>query len=327
MFRIGYRTIKTAIGTPIAIFIAQSLGLINYVSAGIITILCIQPTKKKSLQASWERLVACMTAMLYSIVIFETIGYHPVAIGLLLLFFIPTAVMLKVQSGIVTSSVIILHFYSAGNFSIALLKNEFGLILIGIGVALLMNLYMPSLENKLDEYQMEIEKNFKIIFKEITYYLRNKDSDWDGNEITETARLLEKAKRLASVDTENRYGTTVDNHYFQYFRMREKQFEIIERVLPILASLSNYVEQGDMIADFIEEVGENIQLKNQSRIFLTKLTKMKTEFERMELPRTRKEFEVRADLLHFVKEMEQYFIIKSTFHQLKKNENGKSNAN
>lgn len=327
MFRIGYRTAKTAIGTPIAIFIAQTSGLFNFVSAGIITILCIQPTKKKSLRASWERLVACIVAMFYSIVIFEVLGYHPIAIGVLLLFFIPTTVMLKVQSGIVTSSVIILHFYSAGTFTFALLKNELALIMIGIGVALLMNLYMPSLDRKLEEYQAEIENNFTIIFNEITYYLRNKDSEWSGKEITETARLLEKAKRLASIDTENRYALTGDNHYLRYFRMREKQFDIIERVLPILASLYKYVEQGDMIADFIEEVGKNIQEKDQSDIFLQKLSEMKAEFEEMALPKTRQEFEVRADLLHFVKEMERYFIIKGDFHQKMKHENSSRNAN
>ena len=46
-FSIGYRTIKTAVGTAIAIFIAQQFGLDNFASAGILTILCIQVTKKR----------------------------------------------------------------------------------------------------------------------------------------------------------------------------------------------------------------------------------------------------------------------------------------
>src|SRR5690242_18241199 len=43
-FRIGYRTTKTAIGVAISILLAQQLGLHNFASAGIITILCIQIT-------------------------------------------------------------------------------------------------------------------------------------------------------------------------------------------------------------------------------------------------------------------------------------------
>lgn len=47
MIKIGYRTAKTAIGTALSISIAQWLGLHNFASAGIITLLCIQVTKKK----------------------------------------------------------------------------------------------------------------------------------------------------------------------------------------------------------------------------------------------------------------------------------------
>ena len=177
-FRIGYRTLKTAVGTAVAIMIAQIAGLENFVSAGILTILCIQVTKKKSLRTSWDRFFACVLAMPFSAVFFEGIAYHPAVIGLLLLFFIPTVVMLKASDGVVTSSVIILHIYSAGQVTKELLLNEFGIILIGIGVALLMNLYMPSLDKKLEAFQQKIEGNFKKIFEEIVCYLRTNQSDW-----------------------------------------------------------------------------------------------------------------------------------------------------
>lgn len=65
-YRIGYRTIKTAVGTSISIMIAQMLQLDNFVSAGILTILCIKVTKKKSLRASWDRFFACLLAMAFS---------------------------------------------------------------------------------------------------------------------------------------------------------------------------------------------------------------------------------------------------------------------
>ena len=94
MFKIGYRTLKTALGTTLAIVLAQILGLENFASAGIITILCIKATKKKSVQASVSRIIACLIAMGYSTLLFEIFGYHAVTIGLILLFFIPTTVKL-----------------------------------------------------------------------------------------------------------------------------------------------------------------------------------------------------------------------------------------
>ncbi|MBY0122471.1 aromatic acid exporter family protein [Bacillus sp. S/N-304-OC-R1] len=314
-FRIGYRTIKTAIGTTAAIILAQIFGFHNFASAGIITILCIKPTKKMSLQASLDRFFACLLAIILSAVIFEGIAYHPLMIGLLLLFFIPTTVMLKISDGIVTSSVIILHIYSAGQVTAEIILNELGIITIGIGVALIANLFMPSLDQKLGEYQMQIEENFKRIFEEIVIYLRVNESNWDGLEITETARLIEEAEALSYRDVENHFLRN-ENIFYHYFKMREKQFEIIERVLPIVTSISYTVEQGEMVADFIEDLSKNIHPGNTAHIFLDKLYKMKTSFKNMDLPKTRIEFEARAALFQFVREMEEYLWIKSATKEL-----------
>jgi uncharacterized membrane protein YgaE (UPF0421/DUF939 family) len=311
-FKIGYRTIKTALGAALSIMIAQAFGLSSFTSAGILTILCIQVTKKKSVRASWERFLACIVAMVFSIVIFEGIAFHPAVIGLLLLLFIPTAVMLGASDGIVSSTVIILHLYASGHITKSLLLNEMGIITIGIGVALVMNLYMPSLENRLIEYQRKIEENFKAIFEEIILYLKNNKTDWDGHEIPQTATLIDEAKTLAFRDVENHFLRN-ENLYYHYFKMREKQFEIIERVLPLVSSITLTVEQGEMIAEFIEELSNNIHPGNTAEIFIEKLEKMRLEFQKMELPRTREEFETRASLLHFTKEMDQYLSIKKNF--------------
>jgi uncharacterized membrane protein YgaE (UPF0421/DUF939 family) len=312
MFKIGYRTAKTAIGTALSISLAQYVGLHNFVSAGIITLLCIQVTKKKSLRTAWARFLACITAMVFSFVFFEGIGYHPVSITLLLLVFIPTTVMLKATEGIATSSVILLHFYAAKQFTLSLVMNELSLIIIGIGVALLVNMYMPSVEKQLKEYQRIIEDLFRIIFKEIVKYLRTNESHWDGKELMLTADMLQQAKTLALRNVENHLLRNED-WYYHYFRMREKQFEIIERVLPLVTSITYTVEQRNMVADFIDELSDAIHPGNTAMKFINQLQEMKKNFEKMPLPKTREEFEERAALLHFIKEMEQYLIIKSQF--------------
>ncbi|WP_203361819.1 aromatic acid exporter family protein [Bacillus sp. REN10] len=317
MFKIGYRTIKTAIGTSLAIMISQWIGLENFVSAGIIAILCIQNTKKKSLQAAWSRFIACTIAILFCAAFFEGVTYHPLMIGLLLLFFIPTTVALGLKEGIVTSSVIILHIFSAGEMTKDIIVNEFGIISVGMGIALLMNLYMPSLEEKLYRLQEEIENNFYQIFHHITLYLRDNDHMWDGKEITETAELLKEGKMLAYQDIENHF-LREEKLFYSYFSMREKQFEKIEHILWIVTSLSHEVQQAHIIADFMEDLSTNIHPGNTVQLSLQKLQKMKAEFEQMELPTTRKEFETRAALFQFVQEMEQYLLIKSSFKGLKK---------
>lgn len=310
-YKIGYRTFKTAVGTALAISIAQLIGLEFFPSAGIITILCIQNSQKKSLQSAFDRFVACSISILFSFIFFEGIAYHPAVIGLMLLFFIPLTVILKVNGGIVTSSVILLHIYSIENMTWQIVLNELGLIVVGIGVALLVNLYMPSLDKELRQYQQDIEENFHIMLKEMAIYLRTNESTWSGKEIADTAVLLEKAKSLAFRDVENHFVRS-ENYYYRYFKIREKQLEILERTLPLLTSIDLVVEQRYMIADFIEELSFSIHPGNTAKLFLLKLEQLKESFQSMDLPKSREEFEARADLLHFVKEIEQYLIIKQS---------------
>ncbi|WP_319004467.1 aromatic acid exporter family protein [Halobacillus litoralis] len=310
--KIGYRTIKTALGTPFAIWAAQMLQLDNFASAGILTILCIQITRKRSFLSAWHRFSACLLAMVFSFVFFELIGYTPVAIGLMLFAFIPMTVWLKITPGIVTSSVILLHLYGSGDIGWSVIWNEVVLITVGIGTALLLNLYMPSLENKLDDYRKQVENNFSIILKELAQFLRDGDNDWSGKELTETAELLEKAKSLSYRDVENHLLRT-HNHFYHYFHMRTKQFELLERMLPLVSRISKSDAHGFKIADFFEDLGDAIHPGNTAVIYLKVLKTMKEEFREDPLPETREEFEVRASLFHLLNEIEEYLIIKRSF--------------
>ncbi|MGZ9818597.1 aromatic acid exporter family protein [Peribacillus simplex] len=317
MFKIGYRTIKTALGATLAIIIAQMLNLEYFSAAGIIAILCIQVTKKKSVYASWHRFLACLIAMAYASLLFQFIAFHPLIIGLILLIFIPTTVALKINEGIVTSSVIIMHLYGAGDITLSLLINETILIAVGVGVALVMNLYMPSVDDKLLAYQESIETNFSAILMGIVRYLRDNDHTWDGKEITETANLLNQAKSLAFRDVENHFLREEDL-YYHYFKMREKQFEIIERILPLVTNIPLVVKQSGIVADFIEDLAENVHPQNTAILYLKKLEEMEIHFRGMALPQTREEFESRAALLQLMKEMERYLLLKHSFKGLPK---------
>ena len=321
MFKIGYRTIKTALGVTIAIYIAQLFQLHSFPSAGIITILCIQVTKKKSFQAAFYRFLACIIAMFFSTIFFGGLGFNPVIIGLMLLVFIPTVVAIGAKEGIVTSSVIILHIYSAGYVSFDLILNELGLIVIGITVALIMNIYMPSVGKTLKQYQIEIERNFAFIFKKMSLYIRTGKSQWNGKEFMEVQELIQEAKLLAFRDVEN-HVTKSDDLYYHYFKMREKQFEIIERMLPLVASLPKSVPCAEMIAEFIDDLGEHIHPYNTSYIYLEKLDKMLKDVNDLPLPKSRQEFNEQSSLITLIKELEKYLIIKSVYKGLSRGKKG-----
>ncbi|SDN39946.1 aromatic acid exporter family protein [Alkalicoccus daliensis] len=317
MFGIGYRTLKTAVGASVAILIAQMLQLEFFASAGILTILCIQKTRKKSFQSAWERMLACFLGLAAAGLIFELIGYHFISVALLLLIFIPITVQLKITSGIVTSAVIMFHVYTAGALTAELMLNELALISIGVGIALLMNIYIPSNESVLDSYQEELESLYAKIFHEFAAYIKNGDNKWNGKEITEASELLINAKNLAMQNLENHIFRYEDS-YYHYFKMREKQLDIIERMMPLLTSIDYHVEQADMLAAFMDDLAEGVHPANTAHLYIEKLEKLQNSFKEMPLPDTRDEFEARSALAHLVRELDQYLWIKQQFKVTKK---------
>jgi uncharacterized membrane protein YgaE (UPF0421/DUF939 family) len=311
-FSIGYRTLKTAVGVAIAISLAQLLNLDYYVSAGILTILCIQPTKKKSIRAAFSRLVASLVAIAFAFAFFEGIAYHPAVLGLMILFFIPVLVSLGFSDGFVSSSVILLHIYNSENLTGPLLANELLLMAVGFGTALVVNMYMPSIERRLDSYRNDIERLYSSIFSEIVVYLRQGDSNWSGKELVEAEAILKKAKALAYQDVEN-HVTRLENKYYRYFDMREQQFEIIERILPKITAVPVMVGHSDLVADFLEDLGEHVHSGNTAYHYIEKLDAVKSDFAAMPLPKDHEMFIAMASLYQVIQDMESYLEIKQTY--------------
>ena len=309
---IGYRTLKTGIGAALAVAIAQHFDLLFYTAAGILTILSVQSTKKKSLRAVYTRIVSGMIGITLAFVFFETFGYFPLVIGIMLIIFIPIIVALNVSEGFVSSAVIIMHIFMHANFTLALLWNELAIMLIGFGMGLAVNMYMPDISKSLNKYRMRIENLYQKIFYEISVYLRNGDTAWDGKELIEAIEALNKAKNLAFLDVEN-HVTRKENLYYQYFDMREKQLEIIERVLPKMTALPAITEQSIIVADFLKELSESVHSGNTAFYFREKLERVRQELSVLPLPKDHNTFLAQAALYQFIEEMDEYLEIKQAF--------------
>lgn len=311
-YRIGYRTIKTAVGASIAMLIAMFLNLDYYSSAFILTVLCIQPTKRKSVRAVYSRIISSIIGVGFAFVFFEGIAYHPLVFGLILILFIPTLVSLGFQDGFVSSVVILLHLFDSKNFSLTLLWNEVQLMAVGFGVALIVNMYMPDIGKDLKKYRMELETLYAKIFHEIALYLRDGDTNWNGKEIVQVSEIIEKGKALAYKDVENHLNRRQNLHYL-YFDMREQQFEIIERVLPKITALPVITSHSHLVADFVEDLANHVHSGNTAQHFISQLDDVKEEFAAMPLPTSHEKFLAMAALYQFIEEMEQYLRIKRNF--------------
>ncbi len=310
---IGFRTLKTGIGAAIAMIIASQLGLEYSVAAGIITILSIQNTKKQSFKIALQRVIAFLIALFVSFIVFRMIGYNPLAFGIFLLIFIPLTVRFNLEQGIVVNSVLITHFLVQKTINLFWIRNELELMLIGVGVALFLNFYMPSIEEQIRKDQIYIDESIKSILFQMSRALKKNDISIKEQSIfNELEEILYVAKERA-YNNLNNYFLLDTRYYVEYVEMRLQQFKILKRMKSHFQRFFISYEQTIMIANFTEKVAECFHEENTAENLLQQTGILREEFRNMSLPNTREEFENRAMLFQFLNDLEQFLIVKNEF--------------
>ena len=298
----------------ISLIIAQLLTLDNASTAAVITLLSVQSTKKQSVIVAFRRLIAGMFGIALAIIIFEGTAYTPLAIGVILIIYITLMAKLGLQEGIVPGFVIVMQFYAQKSVTVHFVLNEVVIIVIGIVVALLMNLYMPSNENKLKALTKETEENMKTLLLQLARFIHKKEVVWHDAFAIKTAECVENGLLLAKRTEENTFFRKED-YYMEYFKMRKQQVKIIQDVIPKILHLPVAFEQSEMVANFIENVGLRLAEDYPATDLLNSLRGLKQTFANMKLPQTREEFETRAALLVFTNEVERFLELKTNFYE------------
>lgn len=308
--KIDYQMLKMIVAVPIAVLIAETLGLNFTGSAGIIAVLCIQPTRKQSFLIAGQRFAAGLLSIIFAYFIFENLGYQPWTVGLLLLIFIPISNFLKIAPGIVTSLVVIFHFYETGTIDQPIIINEIAIMVLGIGVALVLNLYMPSLDKKLSDYKKEIEANYQQIFRQFAGYLKGENKDLPKSRFNELKEQLYRAEEWVGKNIENTFSRQAHRQQ-DYFSMRKVQLDCLEQMIWLIEPLDIPVKQSHKIADLYNDLADAIYPNNAVTYHLDQVKWLKSFFENDQLPKSRQEFEIRSSLFQLLGEIEHYLQIKN----------------
>jgi uncharacterized membrane protein YgaE (UPF0421/DUF939 family) len=310
---IGYRTLKTAVGAAIAMLIASALGLKYATAAGVIVILSVQSTKRQSIRVAIQRLGACILALFLSSVLFNILGYSAFVFGLFLLIFIPSAARFRFNEGIVVSSVLVTHLLVERSTAVPLIINELLLMVIGIGVALIMNLYMPSVDNKIKANQAEIEELIREILRHMSEALRQCAVSLKEDELFNNLEAKIKRGRDRAYRSLNNSLFSDNSYYAKYMDMRYQQLKVLKNMRRHFEKFSITYSQTEMIANFTLRLSNSIHEYNTAEGLLKRLQDLKENFKVMELPKTREEFENRAMLYQFLNDLEQFLMIKNDF--------------
>ncbi len=176
------KLLKIAIGSAAAIFLADRLGLNYSTSAGIITLLTIQDTRRETIMIAAKRIGAFLLATVLAYGLFQLFGYHVFSFGIFLLLFIAGCMSLRLQDAVSINAVLATHYLMEKNMSFSLIGNEALILLIGAGIGTLLNLYMPGKSREIRAMQYQLEEDLRTVLLRMSEYIKKEDkSDYTGN--------------------------------------------------------------------------------------------------------------------------------------------------
>jgi uncharacterized membrane protein YgaE (UPF0421/DUF939 family) len=339
--------LKTGVGSAVAIILAESFGLLYSPSAGIITLLTIQNTKKETILIALKRFGSFLVAVVLAFFIFQLFGYSAIAFGCFVILFVAICIWFDLRDGISMNAVLMTHFLIERRMDVNLLVNEISLLLIGMGIGILLNLIMPRyLEQiKLDQYTLEEE--MKVALRSLAGMLKDKtscliqrnDMGLQTSEENDDLRRFEKANeqqmmryeasnkgvnytnlellldRLLKKAYEDAGNTLLNNtkYLVSYLEMRKLQVGVLKEISKNIEHIPVLLHQSYPIADFLEQIAVSFHELNNVKSLLEDLQALNQYYRKDELPRTREEFEYRAVLFQILKELEYFLMLKRNF--------------
>lgn len=310
--KIGLRTIKTVVACFFALIIAQQLELLYYTAAGIIAILSVGNTKKSSLNTGISRFVSLAIATALAAVIFNLVGYTPLGFTLYLVVFIPLTVRFSLTDSIVVTSVLVTHYLLEQNFGWELILNEILLMAIGVGVALLSNLYMPNLEKKIKQEQETIEVHVRQLLLDMADNLTRTDKEDLVDSCDILLESIDYGQRQARMHQENQWFE--ENWYYEkYFIMRRSQVRSLREMILILKQIQ--IEEA-WVADLrilLTKAGETLSEGNDGVQMLRNIDLVMESYRLKPLPKNREEFENRARLFQCLQIFKNFIELKAEF--------------
>lgn len=316
---LSLRTIKLIFATVLAIYLATALGLSYATAAGIIAILSVLDTRKSSFKMARNRLFSTLLALTIAVLTFTLFGFGIWTLGIYLALYVPLAYRFNWEAGIAPSTVLVTHLMLEQDISLIFLRNELTLFLIGAGLALLFNLYMPSQEKKIQAYHDQVEDLLRQILLRFEAFLLNGDGRNEAELITQLDQTLEQALKVVYLDRHNQLFQQT-NYQVHYFEMRAAQNKILRTMAGNINKCLLEGRENIILSSLFERAAQQLSRENSAKELLLDIELFHATFRERPLPKTREEFETRATLFQLLHDMEAFIRLKVEFYEAYKDE-------
>ncbi len=308
-----FKSLKIAVAALLSIFIAGELGLKFSATAGIITVLSIQKTKRETLKSAVNRGMAYVCALILAGVCFRVLGYTLPAFAVYLFLFAFLCMAAGWQEAITTDSVLITHFLNEGNMNPEMLGNETLLFLIGAGMGILVNLHLHSKEADFVKLADEVDEQIKGILHRMSAWLPRQNKEmYESNCFPKLEKAIQQAKLCAAANYNNSLFQK-ETYQLDYVRMREQQTVVLKGIYHNIKSLHYLPQQTVKVAALFAAVEQAYHKDNTVEGLLNRLQDLFAEMKQEKLPENREEFEARAILFYILMQVEELLLIKRRF--------------
>ncbi len=300
------KIIKLSLGSILAIFIAGLLKLEYSIVAGIITLLTVKSTKKETLKGVLGKVYGFILCTLFSYIIFNLLGFSLSGFSIYIFIVIFLCFLFKIQDVIAMCIVIASHYYLQGQVSSYWILNEFLLFIIGAGIGMLMNLYIPSNLFKIYEGRVKLQEEISDILKDIGFIIINPH---EKNSYTNDLGNLNSLINLSVSHTyENINNNLLTDTKFllDYIEIIKDQRDILENIYQNISNLNSIPDQAYIISDFIYKVAYSQLEFENINILLEELNLLMDNMKNQPLPTNRNEFENRAILFLCLVELKKF---------------------
>lgn len=305
---------KIGIGSAIAIFLAEWIGLTYATSAGIVTLLTIQNTRRDTFQLAIKRILSFGVTMCIAALCLKFIPVHFASFGVFMLLLVSISYWLDWNGAISVNAVIGTHIiFVEKALSWELVWNEAIMVLIGIIIAVVFNWHMPDKEN---EIQMDIahideflHTNLNAIADHLASHSKlNKDKKHLKNLLAHISKAIDKAYANKNITLKSH-----SDYYINYLNLRKEQCEILLHVYYIVSHHDFVVEEATIVADVIRDVAGHLPIMKEIGLIKHKIDKVAREIIHGDMPKNHQEFEGKAVLYQLLYELREFLWHQETF--------------
>ena len=297
-------SVKMIFAAICSICVAQLFNLDFAISAGIVAILTIQPSKRETFSTAIARFYGFVIAIVISFICFKIFGITTLGFFVYLAIYVFICQKFRWYSAIAMNSVLISHFLSIGVMNFQTIVNESLIFLIGVLFGILVNLHLHKNTKEMNRLKNLLTEQVQKIINRMSQRIIDQNlQNYDGKCFIQLNKDFYLAKEIADVNYKNQLKK--DDSEIKYLENLGNQIGILYEMYKRVKNIKTQPSTAKIISDFLQKVSLEYPIQN-NEILLNEFNSIWQEMKNRPLPQTRQEFEDRAELFTLLELIEEF---------------------